>query len=566
MRVLVTGAGGQLGRELVPPAFAAGDDVVAADRRARSTSPIATPCSARSPTVAPRRRRARAAWTAVDACEADPDRAYRGERARRRATSPRPPAASAPTSSTCRPTTSSTAPRPTPYDEWDTPDPQSVYGASKLAGEHERRGRSRRDDRAHVVGVSASTAPTWSRRSCAWRPSTTTLRFVDDQRGHPTFSRRPARRSRAPPRGRAASAASTTSPTRARCRWYEFARAVLESAPGYDPTRVEPIATADLDPPRPAPPPGQLGARQRGRCGSAGSLASPTTASRSTASSRPSAREERRRAGQCGEEERGQDGEPGGAAARSARGTSHVVVLDYDGGDLTLDCLRSILASDWPADGSASSSSTTRRARRCIETIARELPAVEIVRNDGNRGFAGGVNVGLRRRGDADFVALVNNDATVDTRLAHAAGGHAGLRSAYRRRVPEDPLRHRRDRGRARRAHAPAGPRRRPRPRRAVQRARGSTVSTCGIAAQLGRGSGATSPCLPTRSAASGRAPWPACAWQSAAAPRLELRLAAAADPVTVTATSGTRSGAFEPSVPSRPGTRSPPTRRRWRW
>jgi dTDP-4-dehydrorhamnose reductase len=36
--------------------------------------------------------------------------------------------------------------------------------------------------------------------------------------------------------------------------WFGFARATLEAA-GLDPQRVEPIATAELDPPRPAPRP-----------------------------------------------------------------------------------------------------------------------------------------------------------------------------------------------------------------------------------------------------------------------------------------------------------------------
>jgi dTDP-4-dehydrorhamnose reductase len=36
--------------------------------------------------------------------------------------------------------------------------------------------------------------------------------------------------------------------------WYEFAREVMLAA-GFDPARVDPIATTELDPPRPAPRP-----------------------------------------------------------------------------------------------------------------------------------------------------------------------------------------------------------------------------------------------------------------------------------------------------------------------
>ena len=79
-----------------------------------------------------------------------------------------------------------------------------------------------------------------------------TLRFVDDQHGCPTFTADLARAlvrlalDRRPGTFHVTNQGETT--------WFGFARATL-SAAGLDPTRVEPIATADLDPPRPAPRP-----------------------------------------------------------------------------------------------------------------------------------------------------------------------------------------------------------------------------------------------------------------------------------------------------------------------
>ena len=78
------------------------------------------------------------------------------------------------------------------------------------------------------------------------------LRFVDDQRGHPTFAddlapmlirlgveRRPG---------------IYHVTNQGAVSWYELVRDILAAA-GGDPGRVEPISTAELTPPRPAPRP-----------------------------------------------------------------------------------------------------------------------------------------------------------------------------------------------------------------------------------------------------------------------------------------------------------------------
>jgi GT2 family glycosyltransferase len=91
-----------------------------------------------------------------------------------------------------------------------------------------------------------------------------------------------------------------------------------------------------------------------------------------------------------------------------------VVVVNHNGGELTLDCLQSIVRTEWPAaqlrvvlvDNASDDGIATR--------VRAELPVVRVVELDRNDGFGAGCNAGIRALGAVDFVALVNNDATVD--------------------------------------------------------------------------------------------------------------------------------------------------------
>ena len=78
------------------------------------------------------------------------------------------------------------------------------------------------------------------------------LAFVDDQRGHPTFTADLAPALRTLAADHRSGRYHVTN--QGAVSWYEFVREILTAA-GEDPDRVRPIATADLDPPRPAPRP-----------------------------------------------------------------------------------------------------------------------------------------------------------------------------------------------------------------------------------------------------------------------------------------------------------------------
>jgi dTDP-4-dehydrorhamnose reductase len=250
VRVLITGAGGQLGTDLALTCSAAGDEV-AAYHRVQLDVTSRDDCLGAIMSVRPDVVFHTAAWTAVDACEDDPTRAvlanglavrwiveachrggahlvhistdyvFDGELDR-------------------------------PYHEWDEPNPHSVYGRSKLIGERE----------AATLGPAAAIVRTsWVNGQYGSNMVKTVLRlaeqhpslaFVDDQHGCPTFTAdlAPLLRRIALDRRSGVMHATNQGAT----TWHEFAQAVV-AAMGKDPAMVAPITTAELQPPRPAPRP-----------------------------------------------------------------------------------------------------------------------------------------------------------------------------------------------------------------------------------------------------------------------------------------------------------------------
>jgi dTDP-4-dehydrorhamnose reductase len=250
MRVLITGAGGQLGTELATVCTAAGDTVAACDRTQLDISSRDAVLGAIT-SVRPDVVVHCGAWTAVDACEDDPDRAVllNGLAVRWVAEACHRADAHLVHLSTDY-DFDGTLDRP--YVEWDEPDPRSAYGRSKLVGEREALtlGPSAAVVRtAWVCGQHGANMVKTIMRLADEHPA---LSFVDDQRGCPTFTAdlAPLLRRIALDRRSGVIHATNQGPT----TWFGFAQAVV-AAMGKDPAMVTPITTAELQPPRPAPRP-----------------------------------------------------------------------------------------------------------------------------------------------------------------------------------------------------------------------------------------------------------------------------------------------------------------------
>jgi dTDP-4-dehydrorhamnose reductase len=245
VRLLVTGAGGQVGREVVDALVR--HDVVAADHAALDVADrdavLAAVTATRPDAVVHA-----AAWTAVDACEGDPDRAFRVNALGTRHVAE---AARRVRANVCYLSTDYVfdGTKTEPYVEWDTPNPQSMYGRSKLAGERELDPGSLVVRTSWVCGRHGHNMVKTILRLAGEHDE---LAFVDDQRGHPSFADDLARAIARLVVERRTGTYHVTN--QGAVSWYEFARAVMVVA-GHDPGRVRPVATADLDPPRPAPRP-----------------------------------------------------------------------------------------------------------------------------------------------------------------------------------------------------------------------------------------------------------------------------------------------------------------------
>ena len=101
-------------------------------------------------------------------------------------------------------------------------------------------------------GCAARSGDNMVKTCCAWSRSGDSLSFVDDQRGLPDVHGRP--RPDGPTSSRSSGVRASPCDQPGRGRWYDFVRDIV-AATGRDPAMVRPIATAELDPPRPAPRP-----------------------------------------------------------------------------------------------------------------------------------------------------------------------------------------------------------------------------------------------------------------------------------------------------------------------
>lgn len=249
MRILITGGKGQLGADLEKElAGPGGHEVISLGRdRLDVTRPeqVREAVEAARPEVIVHA----AAYTHVDGCELDPDRAYLVNALGARN------AAVAAAKVKAKLVYISTdyvfdGQKQTPYTEFDAPAPLSVYGKSKLAGEKcvaAFSGRFFIVRTAWLYGRGGTNFVKTMLKLAAAQPE---VAVVNDQVGTPTFTEDLARFIGALIQTELYGIYHASN--NGACSWFDFAQAVFKLA-GLAPGRVKPISTAELNRPAPRP-------------------------------------------------------------------------------------------------------------------------------------------------------------------------------------------------------------------------------------------------------------------------------------------------------------------------
>jgi GT2 family glycosyltransferase len=94
----------------------------------------------------------------------------------------------------------------------------------------------------------------------------------------------------------------------------------------------------------------------------------------------------------------------------------HIVILNYNGAHLTLDCVESVLKMDYPnfrvlvVDNGSTDGSVVKLKENLID------PRVQLLANETNEGYAEGNNRGIEKAlaAGADYVFILNNDTIVE--------------------------------------------------------------------------------------------------------------------------------------------------------
>lgn len=91
-----------------------------------------------------------------------------------------------------------------------------------------------------------------------------------------------------------------------------------------------------------------------------------------------------------------------------------VVVINFDGGAVTLRCLDALLETEHPAERLEIVVVDNASVDGLLWVLAERYPRVRVIVSDTNEGFARGCNLAMVDLEGVDYVALVNNDAIVE--------------------------------------------------------------------------------------------------------------------------------------------------------